>query len=54
MQAYDVNLMYIIIVKLSEIFNNPLKYCWVLMDLMCQKVTLPLVFILKCMVMYIC
>ena len=53
MQPYDVNVMYIIIVNLSEIFNNPFKYCGVVMDLMCQKVTLTLVFIVKCMKVYI-
>ena len=53
MQPYDVNLMYIIIVKLSKIFNNLFKYYGVVMDLMCQKVTLTLVFIVKCIGVYI-
>ena len=53
MQPLDVIYMYIIIVKLGDIFNNALKYCWIVMDLMCQKFTLTLVYIVKYMGVYI-
>ena len=39
--------------KLGDIFNNALKYCMIAMDLMFQKVTLTLFFIVKCMEVYI-
>ena len=53
MQPFDVSYMYIIIVKLGDIFSNTLKYCSIVMDLLFQKVTLTLVFIVKCMGVYI-
>ena len=53
MQPFDVIYMYMIIVKLGDIFNNALNYCWILMDLMCQKVNLTLVYIVKYMGVYI-
>ena len=53
MQPFDVNFMFIIIVKLGDIFNNALKYCLIVMDLMFQQVILTLVFIVKCMGVYI-
>ena len=49
LQLFDVNFMYIIIVQLGDIINNALKYCWFVLDLMWPKVTLKLVFIVKCM-----
>ena len=53
MQLIDVKFIYIIIVKLGDIFNNTLKYIWIVMDIMWQKVTLTLGFIVKCMGVYI-
>ena len=53
MQPFDVIYMYSLIVKLGVIFNNALKYCWIVIDLMCQKVTLTLVYIVKYMGVYI-
>ena len=53
MQLFDVKFIYIIIVKLGDIVNNALEYFWIVMDLMWQKVTLPLGFIVKCMKLYI-
>ena len=53
MQLFDVIYMYTLIVKLGVIFNNALKYCWIVMDLMFQKVTLTLVYIVKYMGVYI-
>ena len=53
MQPFDVIYMYTLIVKLGVIFNNALIYCWIVMDLMCQKVTLTLVYIVKYMGVYI-
>ena len=52
MQPFDINLLYIIIVKLGDIFNNALKYCLIVMDLMFEKVTLTLFFIVKCIGVY--
>ena len=52
MQIYDVTVIYKISVQLNKIFNNPLKYCWVAMDPMCQKLTLTLVYIVKCTGVY--
>ena len=49
MQPFDVIYMYIIIVKLGDIFNNALKYCLIVIDLICQKVTLTIVYIVKYM-----
>ena len=34
LQLFDVNYMYIIIVKLGDIFNITLKYCFIVKDLM--------------------
>ena len=53
MQPFDVIYMYTLIVKLGVIFNNAIKYCWIVIDLMCQKVTLTLVYIVKYMGVYI-
>ena len=53
MQPFDVMFMYTLIVKLSVIFNNALTYCWIVIALMCQKVTLTLVYIVKYMGVYI-
>ena len=53
MQRSDVNLMYIIIVELGELINNSLKYCRVVMALICQKLTLTFILIVKYMRMYI-
>ena len=53
MQPFDVIYMYTLIVKLGVIFNNKLKYCWIVMNLMCQKVTLTLVYIVQYMGVYI-
>ena len=53
MQSFDVIYMYRLIIKLGVIFNNPLKYCCVVIELMCQKVTLSLVYIVKYMGVYI-
>ena len=54
MQPFGVYILYILIVKLGDIFNNALKYCLIVMDLMFQKVTLIIFFIVKCMGVYIC
>ena len=53
MQPFDVIYMYSLIVKVGVIFNNALKYCWIVMDLMFQKVTLTLVDIVQYMGVYI-
>ena len=53
MQPFDVIYMYTLIVKLGIIFNNALKYSWIVMDLICQKVTLTFVYIVKYMGVYI-
>ena len=39
--------MYIIIVQLGDILNNAFKYYLIVIDLMCQKVTLTLVYLIK-------
>ena len=39
MQQNNVNVIYSIIVKLNELFNNPLKYWLVVMDLMFKNMT---------------
>ena len=49
MRPFDIIYMYTLIVKLGVVFNNALTYCWIVMDLMCQKVTLTLVYIVKYM-----
>ena len=53
MQPFDVIYIYTLIVELGVIFNNALKYCWIVIDIMCQKVTLTLVYIVKYMEVYI-
>ena len=44
--------MYIIVVKLYKIYNTLSKYCWAVMDLMCQNVTLSTVSIVNCIKIY--
>ena len=49
MQLFNVIYMFSLIVKLGVIFKFALKYCWIEIYLMCQKVTLTLVYIVKYM-----
>ena len=53
MRQFDVNFMYIMTGKLGDIINKALKYCLIEMELIFQKVTLTLVFIVKCIRLYI-
>ena len=53
MQLFSVIYMFFLIVKLGVIFNNALKYCLIVIDLMWQKITWILVYIVKYIRVYI-